>query len=321
MQEGKMPKVSVCVVTYNQEKYIRQCLLSIVEQKTNFAFEVIVGDDCSTDGTRAIAEEFAERYPGLIKPIFHNENIGAIKNYFSVHDAALGEYIAHVDGDDFMLPGKLNIQAGELDSNPECSICVHVMKQFDQQNKSYRKFWPRTIPRKSNIDFLLINLPFFNHSSKMYRSECRNDFDSRDDEIIDCYLHVHHALKGDILYLNDVLGVYRMNVGISTVNSCMNSKYYVPNPKMLVSVLKSIEYARRSGVDEDLINKAKAMAYFKASYRHLIANDFQEFKELINISYATAKVNNTQLLFKSLSGVPLVLFLLVRLRARLMEII
>ena len=76
----KKPKVSVCVVTYNQEKYIRQCLQSIVDQETDFDFEVIVSDDCSMDGTCAIVQEFVEKYPGMVKPIFHDRNMGALRS-------------------------------------------------------------------------------------------------------------------------------------------------------------------------------------------------------------------------------------------------
>lgn len=72
----KVPKLSVCVITYNQKEYIRQCLQSIVDQETDFDFEVIVGDDCSTDGTRAIVQEFARRYPKVVKPIFSEEYWG-----------------------------------------------------------------------------------------------------------------------------------------------------------------------------------------------------------------------------------------------------
>lgn len=76
------PKVSVCVVTYNQEKYIRQCLQSIVDQETNFLFEIIVADDCSTDGTAAIIRDFYHKYPSIIKSFFHYRNIGPAKNIF-----------------------------------------------------------------------------------------------------------------------------------------------------------------------------------------------------------------------------------------------
>ena len=99
----RRPKVSVCVVTYNQKKYIRQCLQSIVDQEADFDFEVIVGDDCSEDGTREIVQEFVERYPGLVKAVLHEKNVGIVVNYRSVHDLARGEYIAHCDGDDLWL--------------------------------------------------------------------------------------------------------------------------------------------------------------------------------------------------------------------------
>jgi len=128
VQEEKPPKVSVCVITYNQEKYIRQCLQSIVDQETDFYFEVIVGDDCSTDGTRAIVQEFVERYPGVVKPIFQEKNIGGgVHNYLTVHKATRGEYIAHVDGDDYCLPGKLQAQADLLDDDPDCNLVWHRM--------------------------------------------------------------------------------------------------------------------------------------------------------------------------------------------------
>lgn len=319
MQEEKVPKVSVCVITYNQEKYIRQCLQSIVDQETNFDFEVIVGDDCSTDGTRVIVQEFAEKYPEVVKPIFHDTNIGGTKNIVFVHGQAIGEYIAHMDGDDFMLPDKLRIQAGELDKNPDCAICAHAMKHFDQRNQCYRKLRPKTIPRKSDIAFLLMNLPFFSHSSKMYRAECRDGLDSDQDEILDCYFHVHQALRGNILYLNDVLGVYRLNIGVATANCCLDSIYFIPNPKMLILVLEAIEYAGHSGVEAGLINKSKATAYLGSSYSHLMAKDFKMFQMLINKSYEAAKLNNIQFLFKLFSGVPIILFLLVRLRAGLRE--
>jgi glycosyltransferase involved in cell wall biosynthesis len=317
----KKIKVTVCVVTYNQEKYIRQCLQSIVDQVTEFYFEVIVADDCSTDGTQAIVKEFADRYQDVVTPIFQEENIGAFKNFVYVHNQANGEYVAHIDGDDFMLPDKLRIQVEELDKNPDCSICVHAMKHFDQRNQRYRKLRPKNIPRKSDISFLLMNLPFFSHSSKMYRAVCNNGIELLTEDVLDCYLHIHHALRGNILYLSDILGVYRLNVGIATAVSCNNSNYYIPNPKMLKLVLEAIEYAGRSGIDVELINKSKAMAYLGTSYNHLMAKDFKMFQMLTTKSYETAKVNNSQLLFKLFSGVPIILFLLLRLRAGLKQII
>jgi glycosyltransferase involved in cell wall biosynthesis len=287
-QEEKIPKVSVCVITYNQEKYIRQCLQSIMDQETDFNLEVIVGDDCSTDGTRTIVQEFAERYKGIVKTIFQEKNTGGTKNYLDVHGAARGEYIAHIDGDDFMLPGKLRMQAEELDKNPDCAICVHATRHFDQHNQRYLKLWPMAIPRKSDITFLLMNLTFFDHSSKMYRAACRNGFELLTKQVIDCQLHVHNALSGKILYLNEVLGVYRLNVGASTVGNDNRSVYKIPAPWMIGLIIEAIEYAGRSGVEADFINKAKSKAYFDFSRRHLLAKDFINFQLLINKSTETA---------------------------------
>lgn len=321
MQEEKAPKVSVCVITYNQGKYIRQCLQSIVDQETNFDFEVIVGDDCSTDGTREIVQEFAEKYPKIVTPIFNNTNIGGTKNIVFVHEQAAGEYIAHMDGDDFMLPDKLRIQAEELDKNPDCAICVHAMKHFDQCNQRYRKSRTRSIPRKSDITFLVMNPSFFSHSSKMYRAECRDGLDCGADEILDCYFHVHHALRGKILYLNDVLGVYRLNIGVASVKNNNESIYKIPAPNLLKLRIDAIEYAAHSGVDEDLINKSKSKTYFAFSYNHLMAKDLKMFQILINKSYKTARLNTMQWFFMFFSGVPIILFLLVRFRAGLRKII
>ena len=75
-----LPLVSVCIITYNHEKYIRQCLDGVVMQKTKFPFEVILGEDCSTDSTRKIVEEFEARYPGIIKPVYHATNVGGARN-------------------------------------------------------------------------------------------------------------------------------------------------------------------------------------------------------------------------------------------------
>jgi glycosyltransferase involved in cell wall biosynthesis len=305
------------VVTYNQEKYICQCLQSIVDQDAGFPFEVIVGDDCSTDGTQAIIKEFAARYPGVIKPVFHEKNVGNCHNLILVYQQAAGEYIAQMDGDDFMLPGKLKLQAEALDRNPDCAICVHAMKEFDQQSLRYRKFKPIKVPEKSDAAFLLMNLPFFPHSSKMFRTIYQNDLKLPAGEFLDCYLHIHHALKGKILYLKNVLGVYRFGVGLSTAKNNGNSDYAIFKTKMLKLAIEAIEYAGRLGLKEEVINKAKAKIYFEYAHYYLMQKDFNQFRLLLDNSIKSAKFSNSQILFKSFSEAPLFLFSLVRVREML----
>ena len=173
MQQEKTPKVSVCVITYNHEKYIRQCLQSIVDQETNFDFEVIVGEDCSTDCTRAIVQEFAKKYPSVIKPIFHKMNVGGMQNYYAVHKAAKGEYIAHVDGDDYALPGKLQIQADTFDKNQHLSIIWHRMELINEKgiHKPHPCVSAPFINKNISREDLFLYGPFGPHSSTMYRRD------------------------------------------------------------------------------------------------------------------------------------------------------
>jgi len=218
IQEEKTLKVSVCVITYNQEKYVRQCLQSIVDQETDFDFEVIVGDDCSTDGTRTIVQEFAERYPRVVKPIFHEKNIGGHKNFYLVHQQAVGEYIAHVDGDDYCLPGKLQVQVDCLNKQSDCNIVWHAVRVIDEISGRRRDaYLPWGLYPKDGFkrgDLLAIGSVGC-HSSKMYRAKCRRHL-KVDFEFLDFYTDVQHIGNGKGIYIHEVFGVHRANVGISS---------------------------------------------------------------------------------------------------------
>ncbi len=214
-------KVSVCIVTYNHEKYIRQCLQSLIDQKTSFRFEIIVGDDASTDSTRSIIEEFVYKFPNIVKAIFQEKNTGGSENYFSVHQSAKGQYIAHMDGDDYALPGKLQAQADFLDNNPDCNIVWHRMYVKNESNgKCVEDLIDMQIVSKVKFTrahlLRLISVGF--NSSKMYRS-CNRDFTLPDFVVLDFFANVEQV--GDLGYAtfcsNSLLGVYRTGIGISSV--------------------------------------------------------------------------------------------------------
>ncbi len=115
-----MIKVSVIVATYNQEKYILQALESIVAQKTDFEYEVIVGDDASKDGTAALVRDFAAKHPGVIRAILREKNLGAAPNFTDLCLKAQGEYMAFLEGDDYWLDEqKLSKQVAFLDEHPD----------------------------------------------------------------------------------------------------------------------------------------------------------------------------------------------------------
>ena len=130
------PVVSVLTVTYNHGRFIRQCLESILMQKTTFPFEIIIGEDCSTDDTRSIVKEFEARYPDIIKAVYHDKNVGGLRNVHEfVIPRAQGKYIAVCEGDDYWTDeNKLQKQVEFLDANPQCSFCFHEYTIIDHDN-------------------------------------------------------------------------------------------------------------------------------------------------------------------------------------------
>jgi glycosyltransferase involved in cell wall biosynthesis len=131
MTQTIYPQVSVIITAYNHEKYLGQCLESIVSQITDFPFEIVVGEDCSTDGTRNILKKFAENYSELIVPIYYEQNQGTKAcpgkgNFTNTFYKCRGKYIVYIEGDDYLTSNnKLQIQYDFLNKNPESSACFH----------------------------------------------------------------------------------------------------------------------------------------------------------------------------------------------------
>ena len=126
------PLVSVCVLTYNHERYIAQCLESVLRQETSFPFEVIVRDDASTDGTPTILEQYAKRYPATLRLILESRNTWgdlAYKPLFGKVFApvARGRYLASCEGDDYWIDDfKLQQQFDYMEAHPTCLLCSHA---------------------------------------------------------------------------------------------------------------------------------------------------------------------------------------------------
>jgi len=216
------PKISVCVITYNQESYIRQCLQSIVGQEADFDFEVIVSDDCSIDGTRAIVHEFAERFPALIKATFQESHIGGTKNYLFTHGLAQGKYVAHIDGDDLMLPGKIRLQARYLENNPELVAVWHRVITIAKDGRISDPPPPSGVEPISQR--LVLQRGFAgHHSSLMYRREKKPALGSFE-EVLDFHISVELLKNGNGAILPNVLGGYRKGVGAQTVSRGRHTK-------------------------------------------------------------------------------------------------
>jgi len=126
------PIVSVVCITYNHANFIGQAIEGFLNQETNFPYEILIGDDCSTDSTREIINGYIERNPGKIKLITSSTNRGFHKNLISTASASTGTYVAMCEGDDYWCdPYKLQKQVDFLQSNPSYVICCHYTRVID----------------------------------------------------------------------------------------------------------------------------------------------------------------------------------------------
>lgn len=125
------PVVSVCMIAYNLEKYLPGAIESVLNQKTNFKVELVIGEDCSLDNTRKIAIDYRDKYPGIIRVLLPDKNQGLTPNSIATHNACTGKYIALLDGDDYWSnENKLQMQVDFLKKNPDFSGCAHQAEVF-----------------------------------------------------------------------------------------------------------------------------------------------------------------------------------------------
>lgn len=186
-------------------------------QKTNFDFEVIISDDCSTDGTAEIIKEYMQRYPEVIRGIFREKNTGAVKNFIETLALAKSEYVVINEGDDYFTDeNKLQKQVDFLETHPNYTACFHPVKVLYENNDKKNDTFPskRMLGGRKVISFNdLIEKNYIQTNSILYRwrfvQENIKDFFPENILPADHYLHLLHAQKGDIAMLSEVMSVYR----------------------------------------------------------------------------------------------------------------
>lgn len=208
-------KVSVAMITYNHERFIAKALDSILMQRTDVDYEIVVGEDCSTDNTREILVSYQKRHPEKFKLLLHEKNLGAYLNAKQTFEACTGEYIAILDGDDYWTcPDKMQKQVDFLDSHPDFAICFNdSLIVYEDQSREPTSYRPHQKKRSTIEDILLDN--YIPTSSVMYRrglyGELPEWFSTL--RIGDWPLHVLNALHGDIGYLDETMSVYLVHGG------------------------------------------------------------------------------------------------------------
>lgn len=130
------PLVSVMMITFNHAPYIEKAIDCILAQQSIFSFELVIGEDCSTDGTREIVFQYAERFPNIIRVITSDTNVGMKKNSLRTIHACRGKYIAWCEGDDYWHRiDKLQLQVSYLEDHPECGLVYSDYDIYDTQSQ------------------------------------------------------------------------------------------------------------------------------------------------------------------------------------------
>lgn len=123
---------SVVILTCNHERYISEAITSVLDQETDFDFEILIGDDASEDDTLKIVKDFQRRYPSIIRIVEHSENVGASRNAYDTMKVSRGKYLASCEGDDYWIyRKKLQEQVDFLEANTRYAGCVHPVEMVD----------------------------------------------------------------------------------------------------------------------------------------------------------------------------------------------
>lgn len=132
----RVPRVSVCIISYNHAAFIERALLSVAVQETSFPFEIVLADDCSTDGTKELAEATARRCSVPVRFLPRTRNLGARDNLLDLLGAARGEYVAYLEGDDqWLTSSRLAEQVAILDAEPHLSGCFARARVTDANDR------------------------------------------------------------------------------------------------------------------------------------------------------------------------------------------
>lgn len=234
-------KLSVCVPTYHHGKYISQMLEGALMQQTSFPFEIVIGDDGSSDNTQEVIRDYMKKYPGRIRAFLHTENQGPAfprefagrNNVLGLLKACEGEYVAMCEGDDYWTdPYKLQKQVDFLDQNPDYSISHHNVNVIYEDGSAAHYFNGPTQSATSYLEDILADKWFMATGSWVYRNYfLREDFAPWHAQAAsgDWALLIQIASRGKIGYMPDLMGVYRKHVGgLSNVHTHAN-RWFLQN--------------------------------------------------------------------------------------------
>lgn len=240
LSDSTAPIVSIFCTVFNHESFIRECLEGLLNQKCNFHYEIVIGEDCSTDNSRKIILEYADKFPGKFKLLLHGENLGAVRNQKVVLENCSGKYVALCEGDDFWSDNqKLQRQFNFMEENLDFSICFHDVKIIE--NQTIRN---NDIKYKKNI-FDIYDLAqgnFMHTCSVFFRNRQIKELSSILDfsYVGDYIIYMLHSKHGKIKYINISMAHYRIHNGGTW--SSKNEKFQLEKIDDYLSCLLTVDF-------------------------------------------------------------------------------
>ena len=212
------PLVTVLITTYNQERYIGKAIDSVLAQKTDFPFEVYISEDCGTDGTCAILQDYAAHFPDIIRLNLREQNAGISRNWYEGLCAAKGQYVCTLEGDDWWRDDhKLQKQVDFLRAHPDYLAVSHTLLLTDDAGNTYGTLPddPRILGRDATMELFLAGVTYSCTACLV-----KNIFDPADRELYD-YVTANRSIadfalcmlyldKGRVFVMNEALSAYRV---------------------------------------------------------------------------------------------------------------
>jgi glycosyltransferase involved in cell wall biosynthesis len=307
------PLVSVVLRTFEHGRYVGQAIESVLIQRPPFPFELVIGEDCSTDGTREIVRGYAEHFPGRVRAVLPEQNLGHGQILLRAVEATRGRLLAYLDGDDYWTePGKLARQVAYLEANPRCHACFHdVSLVYDQAGMPSGAVKPGLAEATFSLEDVLAEC-FVGAPSMLLRREIAAGLPqwAWESAWIDWLFHIRAAERGPLGYIPEPMAAYRVHEGgmfssLDRVNQLDEDlRFYarlLPEmPAQAESIERFMQYRRcqlaieRLGVPFDacivLVDPRRELRpYFNGRHaRNLPRRDGREVSELEAIRRAAA---------------------------------
>lgn len=250
--------VSVFILTYNQEKFIGQTIESILEQNTDFPYQLVIGEDYSTDGTRSICEKYANSNPEKIKLLPSERNLGLINNFIRTLKECDGKYVAICDGDDYWIdPLKLQKQVIFLENNADYSIVFTGIKFLYPNGDSHEVVW-HELKGTSNFEDLIFS-NFIPSVTALFRNkQGEENFPNWIYRFPygDWPIYLWATKNGDkIKYLDEVTAVYRKEIGVSEKLKIVPSDIIKVNLGIVDCVFNDPDFLSQRGIVKKSLRK------------------------------------------------------------------